>query len=59
MARMRRDRGVVFGTSGTSSRNQPVMGGNQFQNASNVPLHFGSSLSRAPVYLGRKRSMRR
>jgi len=59
MARVRKDRGVVFGTSAMSSRNQPVMGGNQLQNASNVSSQFGSSLSRSPVYLGRQRSMRR
>jgi hypothetical protein len=59
MARVRKDRGVVFGTSAMSSRNRPVMGGNPFQNASNVSSQFGSSLSRSPVYTGRQKSMRR
>lgn len=59
MARIRNDRGVVFGMSGMSSRNTPIAGGNPYQNRSNVSSQFGSSLSRSPIYLGRQKSMRR
>jgi hypothetical protein len=59
MSRVRKDRGTVFGTSSMSSRNRPVSGGNPYQSASNVASNFGTSLSKSPVYMGRKKSMRR
>jgi len=59
MARIRNDRGVVFGMSGMSSRNQPLAGGNPYQARSNVSSQFGTSLSRNPIYVGRQKSMRR
>lgn len=59
MSRLRKDRGAVFGSTPLSSRNRPMAGGNPFQAASNVSSNFGSSLSKQPVYTGRKKSMRR